>query len=169
MRLRLSLHPKPFPYTESGEPDPGDWGAIHLQLCDENGENVRDILRQEWHLTGIARWFRLHAEALLSEPPHPSLVGESIADAIGRFYSDDTEPEEQEFDAVLQYRQRHGLRFAMRGTDIPDVYIGFWNGRLEVSGSAGPGLWSEPIDGLDNVLAVCERVVSENSIARSEP
>lgn len=111
-------------------------GLIRIAVCDPSGAELATLLNLKWTLLDFSEWLQSNKVAILHEtmPLVDSSAG-SIAEAISRFY-EDMDPEAVDasiLDRVFDYRCRHGLRFAFRGTDAPDIYIGRFQGQHEIS------------------------------------
>ncbi len=77
--------------------------------------------------------------------------GESFAQCLYRLlerdFSEDEEDEEfQWHNEIFSFRQRHSLRSALRGVDIPDVFIGTNHGKGEISLFNSNESWSHTFD-----------------------
>lgn len=72
----------------------------------------------------------------------------SIAEAIEQFYENiDSDLEESKLlDSTYNYRNHHGIRFAFRGQDIVDLYIGLNHGEYEISYLKGSLLFKYVVD-----------------------
>lgn len=78
-------------------------------------------------------WFRENIESIKNDIL-PVPIGDyvSIAKIIRDFYSSD-DMDEFIIGELYNYRVSHGLRFAFRGRDIPDIYIGKLNDDYQIS------------------------------------
>lgn len=91
----------------------------------------------------ITEWFIKRRTALLHEPlsieGQGPLALESLAQAIKRLseqgpdIDSDYEAHTRWHEAIFEYRQRHSLRFALRGADIDDIIVGNNHGHGEIS------------------------------------
>jgi hypothetical protein len=63
-------------------------------------------------------------EIRLSELPFDNSGGESIAEKMHYFYEELDVDNDELVDAMYDYRSSHCLRFASRGSDFPEIYIG---------------------------------------------
>jgi hypothetical protein len=92
-------------------------------------------------------WLNKNQERLLNEPFPVETEAASIASALSAFYEEvDPDVSGNELERVYDYRTAHGLRFALRGTDIDDIYLGRWRGRFQISACRGADEWSDNLD-----------------------
>jgi len=154
LSLDLKCEPVPNPYPER-ERDHGEiWARIDLAVVDEQGATVRSVLSCEWNADELLTWLVANKQALLGDPLPPPLGGRggaSIAERVQRFYNDDEVPSDEDLDQVFAYRVSHGVRFGMRGTDVPDVYVGLGGEGYEISAWDDSGGWRHPVDVADFV------------------
>ena len=112
---------------------------LRLWIENESGQTIR-MLCDLPNGGDLVRWLKTNRDALLNEPLPSNPVGKtSIAAWIKGFY-DKVDPENDPMgmvQAVYDYRQAHGLRFALRGMDVPDVYFRLFEEKYEVS------IWNE--------------------------
>jgi len=122
-------------------------GRIIISVVGPSGGSLKTVVDQCWNVREFLEWLRDNEHALLQEliPLHdPSC--DSIASTLARFY-ENVEPDDDDIlDAVFGYRRAHGLRFAMRGTDIPDAYMGLFRGDYEVSLCDKGERWKYTVD-----------------------
>lgn len=139
--LQLQIKRKPNPYC-SGE----DWGEIELSVVGPDGRGLFTLINMEWDPSALVDWLLdCKHELLTGVMPAPE-CGNSISEAVAVFY-DKVDPEDDSaVDGMHQYRSRHCLRFAMRGADMPEYYLGLFKNRYEVSGSEAGTHWRYDID-----------------------
>jgi hypothetical protein len=126
--IRLDFCPLPHPYP--GEPESAfeKWGKIILDITAENGQSILSLVEIEWDISVLIQWFSENKEALLNEDfPMKAGLKTSIAESLAAFYTSGSFDDEV-VDMIYEYRTRHGLVFALRGTNILDTYIGKYNG-----------------------------------------
>ena len=138
LRFAMELVPHPDPEWPGAHLEA--WGTLQIVLH-ADGQS-RMLLDWEWDLSRLAEWFAEHQAALCraalviaGEGPRPA---ESLAQALRRFGVRDFPPEDDAAadrwgDALYNYRLRHGLVLAFRGTDMPDIVIGRNRGAGEIS------------------------------------
>ncbi|HEY0684625.1 MAG TPA: hypothetical protein VGD45_19980 [Steroidobacter sp.] len=124
-------------------------GRYRLLVCDELTHAQIGLAEFFCEAGDLWDWFSAHREALLEEnPPEFLPEGISLAQRISKFY-EDVDPDAAGIDALLDtlhaYRTRHGLRFALRGVDIPNIYLGRHNSMHEISCAEDPS-WSYQVD-----------------------
>jgi hypothetical protein len=149
--LRLEALAHPFPL------DPGAavecWGSIRLSLQMEH--QVHILLDWQWDILPLAGWFLRNHPAICNDPPalvenNRPLDSESLAQALRRlqdkdFSEKDEDEAERWFAEIFRYREKHALRFALPGADIPDIVLGNNHGRGEIS-CCDSSIWSYSFD-----------------------
>lgn len=105
---------------------------------------VKTLLTHLVELPELIDWFMKSIEYIKHELLPINTGSQSISHAIYTFYDDiDDDYEDDELlDCMYEYRRHHGLRFGMRGTDIPDIYFGKKGNFYEVSLYSGKENWS---------------------------
>ncbi|OUL97926.1 hypothetical protein A8M77_34425 [Variovorax sp. JS1663] len=114
---------------------------ISLVLQSPNGDAVSRVIEQVHNVSAFLSWVAKVAWHLGHDAPPTYLPKrESLAAAVESFYEDvlDSELDIVEED-LFQYRSRHDLRFAFRGTDVPSILIGSWRGDITLSSTANGG------------------------------
>ena len=138
---------KPFlqPAPPSGLPNEERLISLVLQL--PTGEAVLHIIEQVHDVSVFLSWVAKVAWHLRNDaPPRYLPKCRSLAAAVESFYEDASNSELDIVEEDLfQYRSHHDLRFAFRGTDVPSVLIGRWQGEVTLSSTANGG-YSYPID-----------------------
>jgi hypothetical protein len=152
-QLLFDFQLKPCPYSQSEKSISDLWSAISIWL-QTNGEKIL-LLQTEWEILPLAEWFSKNYAALRDEtltvPGNslPALSSESLAQALNRLQNSEFEDQEVEdawFDQLFDFRQAHALRFALRGTRIPDIVIGNNHGSGEISLSNENEEWRYTFD-----------------------
>lgn len=143
-KLILQVKPKKYPYDDGNDEN---WAEINFSLHNISSGNNKVLLKFEWNINSFVEWLRENKDALLeNHPPFEIDHTKSIANSITEFYSTDKNIPDSLLDQVFSYRQSHGLRFAFRGSKIPDVYIGKRENHYEISRYDGEEKWSYKID-----------------------
>lgn len=126
----------------------GESSPVRVFVSDKN----EPIVEVEAGAEGLMQWFSANIDSLMSEPiPFYLPEGGSIAEKVANFY-EEYEPDCQEdnlLDALYAYRERHDIRFALRGYDVPSVLIGKHEGQMEISRSDELESWSFYFDAND--------------------
>lgn len=138
---RPVLHPEDSSAKKSEE------RLISLVVQSPTGDVVRRVIEQVHNVSAFFSWIAEVAWNLEHDaPPNYLPVRESLAAAIESFYESalDSELDQVEED-LFQYRAHHDLRFAFRGTDVPSVLLGSWQGNATLSSTADGG-YSYQID-----------------------
>ena len=124
-------------------------GAVRLWLIDETGVEVCRLLDFGGGAEELRSWFITNRKALLEERlPIGEKGGCSIAQAVAQFYSN-LDPDSGTgnlVECVYRYRTSHSLRFALRGTDVDDIYVGLFGDTYEVSFCRGEDRWRHAVD-----------------------
>lgn len=108
--------------------------TIKLQIEDSSEKVVRVLFDIIWQDIEIKEWLVENRSAILSEEiPVFAPKASCIAESVERFYGDESNPSDGEFNEMYEYRTRHGFRFALRGTIIEDIYIGLFKGEYQIS------------------------------------
>jgi hypothetical protein len=116
------------------EKENGDESRIDLRITENAGIPGKTLFSIVWEDAELREWLSENRKSILSEDlPAFAPDASCIAESIARFYDREPDPSESEFDAMHAYRTRHGFRFAMRGANIPDVYVGLFRGKHQVS------------------------------------
>jgi hypothetical protein len=151
-KLRFDLTLKDHPYREESSSRFEAWGHLAVYVLID-GERV-SLLDTEWDLYLLAKWyigchapFR-HKKLVLSinEQQFLPLPGESLAQALNRLQQHDfldSEEDDEEYwcTTLFEFRERHSLRFALRGANIPEMVIGCNQGVGEISLSSDKSNW----------------------------
>ena len=133
--------------------EPGAEKRIDLRVVETPGLPGKALFNIVWEDAELREWLSENRKAILSEEL-PAFAPEAscIAESVVRFYDREPDPAEAEFDAMHAYRTRHGFRFAMRGANIPDIYVGLFHGKHQVSVVEGGAPFSSFVS-LDALLA----------------
>jgi hypothetical protein len=147
MVLHIACKKLPHPYPEELSSVGDIWAEIILQVRDTANQLVRTVFHIQWDLTVLAEWLTANRDDLVTEEM-PGIEKEtSVAKSIFNFYEHILPDEENDalMDSMYTYRASHGLRFAFRGVDLDDIYIGLFEEKLTISAVA-PEEWSYEID-----------------------
>jgi hypothetical protein len=149
-QLRFEIECKPYTNSENTEISIlKNWGQIKILVLIDTDKVL--LLDYQWNLSELARWFADNQEFLRSE--HLSIFGrfstcpgESLAQALKRLQDQDFLDQEQEayedwYNELYKFRERHALRFAMRGANIPNIIIGTNRESGEISLSDDDNEW----------------------------
>jgi len=135
-----------------------------IEFLVTDGNDVRTILKTRWDISEFREWISGNLNRILREP-FPSFFGQdsSIAKCVASFY-DSVNPEDDDLiDRAFDYRRAHGIRFALRGARIPDMYVGQRYGNLEISSYSEQDEWSYFLytDSFENEM---RRLLNDHSI-----
>lgn len=121
--------------TEVGFSWDAKLGAIKLLARDHPEAKGEVLLDIKWDVKELLRWLDENAGSIV-EVPLPEFVEwkGSIYNSIDGFYERSEGVGDVEDDAVFEFRQSHGIRFALRGVDVPDIYLGCGPNGGEISG-----------------------------------
>lgn len=128
-KFHIDIHPA----TELSEDS--KLAFLIVSLISLGGRPVKLLQAVLEHASQI-EWFMKNEDNIRNEEL-PFRVKEncSIAEAIEQFY-ENIDPDSDEsnlLDCTYNYRHQHGIRFALRGQDIVDAYIGPNHGEYEMS------------------------------------
>ncbi|MES2557275.1 MAG: hypothetical protein V4604_14065 [Bacteroidota bacterium] len=146
-KLKLSFDKKDYPYNDDSHDPNILWGLITLTVSNET-TLLKEVIKWEWNILELLQWLKDNSEHLSVEELPVKLYQESdsIAKRIYNFYNDDNLFDELTADELVEYRERHGLRFGLRGTDIKDVYIGLISNTHTISFYSMEESWNFEID-----------------------
>ncbi|MBD1364855.1 hypothetical protein IDJ77_13620 [Mucilaginibacter sp. ZT4R22] len=138
MFLNFNIEILDHPYADEPSSVFEQWARMRLEICNDDGESEKIIFDTQWDVKVLVAWVIENQVYLLAEEYPFSLQESSVAEGLHNFYEGldldgDSIEEDELLDLVYNYRVRHGLRFAMRGTDIDDVFIGPINGETTIS------------------------------------
>lgn len=159
-RLEIIFNLLEHPYPETLSSQFEVWGQIALSLCHVPDAKRISLLEIQWDIATFGEWF---ADSWLSICKGGLIIGdsnslilpsESIAEAMRRlqgrdFLASDEEAQFAWFSELFDFREKHSLRFALRGTTIPQIYIGYNHDHGEISLAADTENWSYTFDMLD--------------------
>jgi hypothetical protein len=123
--------------------------VLEISLISIDKESYLTLLKAVVEDINQLDWFVENEYVIRNEKaPIPVEKNVTLAEAIDRFYEryDPDSDEIIELDRLYQFRQQHGIRFAFRGQNIPDVYIGLINGKHEISSSEKGSSFNHNID-----------------------
>ena len=107
---------------------------IELRIVDNPGIPGKVLFSIVWEDAELRKWLSENQKAILNEElPAIAPQASCIAESVAHFYDKEPDPAEAEFDVMHAYRTKHGFRFAMRGANIPDIYVGSFRGKHQVS------------------------------------
>jgi hypothetical protein len=129
-----------------GFPDGADIGLIQLVVRSSSAqEDV--LLAVRWNLQELICWFKRNSNAIANEQlPEFITWNGSISDSIDHFYDAVDIDQDEQIDRVFEYRQRHELCFALRGAEVPSIYIGRGKSGDEISGEVDGKRFSLLVD-----------------------
>jgi hypothetical protein len=130
-------------------------GRIILVVEDRVEKNLLVLLDKKWDAQEVFDWFMFNKGKILNDSLPDFIIGDgSIPEKLEEFYDKadlipegyESESDAELWDKIYSYRESHSLRFAFKGCDVEDIYIGKSNIGHEVSCVAAGGNWSYPID-----------------------
>lgn len=126
--------------------------SLDVQL---DGGKIFNVFKIKWDAMCFLNWFIENKQAIIYENPIELIDGGvSIACGIEKFYGNVDPDNLAELDMVFEYSKRHGLRFALRGVDINEVYIGKTEKGYEISYCNNDSIWSYKIDLLEFIASI---------------
>lgn len=123
MVLEIDVEKVKHPYADEPSSSGEQWHKIRIYIM-EGGLLVKEIIAIEWDLNVLIEWLMENEHAILNQFPPEFIKCKNIAKGVADFYDGVDPDDEYTIDLVYDYRLKHSLRFALRGTDIKDVYIG---------------------------------------------
>jgi len=161
MKLNIEYEFLDHPYAD----EPGSkfdvWSKIRLEILDDNGHLVKTALDWQWDIIEFLNWLVENEKALRDESCPDNIKSPSIAKGLYDFYRKlNNNTDMAEIDKIFEYRERHGLRFALRGTDIDDVYIALNNGAVTISLHEKKERWNYNID-VEDFFGKIHRIYDE--------
>jgi len=100
---------------------------------DCNGD-LRPLFTGRVDLPAFTEWFIENEDAIRkSDFPVDNLTQDSLAKKTHCFYESVNVDDDDLIDAMFDYRASHCLRFACRGVDFPEIYIGKLGSEHEIS------------------------------------
>lgn len=110
-------------------------------IIDSDGNKLQIFNQlQEYYI--VEEWFKANI-GFIEEEKEPKFLqnSESLLSAIEKIYADFPDGFDPDIDfeidsklnSIHEYRTRHDLGFAFRGTDISDVIVGLYNRYLTIS------------------------------------
>lgn len=165
-KLRFSLQNKAYPYPEEIISDSVRWGRVIISIFVK--DNEFNLLDTQWDLSMLLDWFNENEQSIRHDALNDESLGiyvlqaESLAQAMSRLqerdFSDNQEALEDKWhDFLFDFRQKHSLRFALRGTDIPEIFIGINRGSGEIS-LCDESMWSYQFDMEDFLSSVHKEI-----------
>lgn len=153
LQIRVDLKAHPYP----GERNAPFEAWAHISVDIVRGAQRVSLYDGEWDAAALAEWFAENRQALchdglpLSDAGDSATDAESLAQALDRLQARDFGPDQDEAqfewaDALFAYRERHSLRFALRGARVPPIVIGCQHGDGEIALSSPEGEWSYRFD-----------------------
>ncbi len=132
-KLTLKVVKKEYPYDELYDPEIY-WAEIVLAVVSDRLQVLKEIFRLQWDAREFLNWLITGKENILyDEFPIKMSADGSLAAKIHSFYGVEEEINEEALDEMFKYRQSHGVRFGLRGTDVIEVYLGKNDGVHEIS------------------------------------
>ncbi|WP_211961496.1 hypothetical protein [Cupriavidus plantarum] len=108
-------------------------GRIQIYFSDNNFKKL--LVDIYWDLNEIANWFVVNNKHIQGERI-PGFVEDrgSIFDSIKWVYEYFDRYSDDQLDELFEYRRRHEFCFAVRGVQVPELYMGIGKNGMEVSG-----------------------------------
>lgn len=119
--------------------------------------NSDSIFTGRVDLHALIEWFTANEKIIRdSDFPIENSNNYSLAECAYYFY-ENTDADDSLIDVMYDYRKLHCLRFACRGTNFPDIYIGKNNGLYEISLYTSDEQWRYFFD-IDNFFLTLHEV-----------
>lgn len=118
---------------------------IEISLENENG--VHALFTGQVDFLAFTEWLIENEDTIRkSDFPVDNLTQYSLAKKVNCFYESANVDDDVLIDAMFGYRASHCLRFACRGVDVPEIYIGKLGSKHEISLFAQNEHWQHFFD-----------------------
>lgn len=115
----------------------GTMSSDDAQLIDfsiDIGGALKTLFKGRVDSPQFVEWLKKNEKQIrLCDFPVDNLANKSIAEKIASFYENVDVDNDELVDAMFDYRASHCLRFASRGTDFPEIYLGKSEAGHEIS------------------------------------
>lgn len=106
----------------------------HIEISIENNIGFHSLFIGPVDFPALIEWFIENEDAIRkSDFPADNLTQDSLAKKVHCFYESVNVDDDDLIDAMFDYRTSHCLRFACRGVDFPEIYIGKLGSGHEIS------------------------------------
>lgn len=155
-QLKVKFEKLNNPYLSNESLELEAWGAIRFYLIDDSNEII-ELLNWQWNVLCIFDWYINNKEYIFGTTLTEKKEDESIAEALQRLrdvdFGDDEEDDEFEwYSNLFNFWEKHSLRSALQGADIPDIIIGRSQNFGEISLSDDNIKWAYRFDICDFTL-----------------
>lgn len=109
---------------------------MYLTICLVGGLSDQSIKLVQAVLEDLSQlnWFAENEKNIRNDELPLSFNGScSIAEGLNLLYDKLDTENSSGFEALYDFRSKHGVRFAFRGQDLPDIFVAWNNNRYEVS------------------------------------
>jgi len=105
-----------------------------IEISIKNNSGMHSLFAGRVDLLALTEWFIENEDAIRkSDFPVDNLTHDSLAKRVYCFYESVNVDDDDLIDAMFDYRACHCLRFACRGVDFPEIYIGKLGSEHEIS------------------------------------
>ena len=105
-----------------------------IEISIENNSGLHSLFAGRVDLLALTEWFIENEDAIRKlDFPVDNLTQDSLAKKVHCFYESVSVDDDDLIDAMFHYRASHCLRFACRGVDFPEIYIGKLGSEHEIS------------------------------------
>ncbi|QMV53024.1 hypothetical protein [Ewingella americana] len=105
-----------------------------IEISIESSSELHLLFTGRVDLPAFTEWFIENEDAIRkSDFPVDNLTQDSLAEKVHCFYENANVDDDDLIDAMFDYRASHCLRFACRGVNFPEIYIGKLGSGHEVS------------------------------------
>jgi hypothetical protein len=140
--LKVDFTSMPHPYPEERSSHFENWGIIRLWVADETGRSIFEVFRIQWDINPFVKWIKKNEYQLRHEQLQlPGRQAASIAKTLFDFYESADPDDDRMLDQIFEYRTHHDLRFAIRGVDLKEIYLGKGPNGYEISHFDGIDNW----------------------------
>ncbi len=108
--------------------------AQFIEISVENENGVHALFAGRVDFPAFTEWLIENEDAIRkSDFPVDNSTQDSLAKKVHCFYESANADDDVLIDAMFDYRASHCLRFACRGVDFPEIYIGKLGSEHEIS------------------------------------
>lgn len=161
-KIIFKIIKKKYPYKEPHDPNIY-WAEIALTVVSDQSQVLKEVFRLQWDARVFLDWLISNKKNILNEEL-PIRINDnySIAEKIYLFYDMKKEIDEEILNKMFEYRQSHGIRFGLRGTNVVEVYLGKNNSAYEISFYEKNKFWKyefDPISFYENVESCLNEIL----------
>jgi len=162
MTLHFDYILLPHPYAHELFSKTEKWVSFTFKIMNADRKDVKTLVEFQANLFPILTWFIDNKNSLLHDQCPTIINDESIAKGIYKFYDtlDDSMTLEKVVDDIFEYRERHDIAFALRGTDFNNIIVGLKDNEYTISFYNQEDNWQYNIEDFDKFILHIEKIHS---------